>query len=440
MNDSPPRTLAIGMIVCACLLIALPASRARAVPSFARQVGVSCGACHTVFPQLTPFGRWFKLHGYTMAAQPTDDAMPVAYVPPLAVMMQTSYTSLKKKQPDTQNDNFQLPDQLSLFYAGRVTSKLGAFLQVTYDGVEDHFSLDNTDIRFADDNPFAKHNLLYGLTVNNNPTVQDVWNSTPAWGFPFASSGIAPTPTATTQLDGPLAQQVAGLGAYGQWDDWLYAELTGYRSSQIGNNQPPDQSSENTIKGIAPYWRLALEHGWEHQTLEVGTYGMDLQVRPQGVNGPTNDFLDLALDAQYQYLGDPHTVTLRSTWIHERQRWNAGLEEGTAANRSDNLDTFGVNVSYYYRRRYGGTLGYFSTWGDRDRLLYAPDPVDGSRTGKPNSDGWIAELDYVPWPNVKLSLQYVGYNKFNGASSNYDGAGRDASDNNTLYANLWINF
>lgn len=39
--------------------------------------------------------------------------------------------------------------------------------------------------------------------------------------------------------------------------------------------------------------------------------------------------------------------------------------------------------------------------------------------------------------SVKISLQYTIYNKFNGASSNYDGFGRDASDNNTLYALVW---
>ena len=37
-----------------------------AVPSFARQTGLACEACHTVFPQLTPFGRVFKASGYTL--------------------------------------------------------------------------------------------------------------------------------------------------------------------------------------------------------------------------------------------------------------------------------------------------------------------------------------------------------------------------------------
>ena len=38
---------------------------AQALPSFARQTGQPCGTCHTNFPGLTPFGRRFKLLGYT---------------------------------------------------------------------------------------------------------------------------------------------------------------------------------------------------------------------------------------------------------------------------------------------------------------------------------------------------------------------------------------
>src|SRR6202521_3916118 len=39
---------------------------ATALPSFARQTGQACGKCHTDFPALTPFGRRFKLGGYTL--------------------------------------------------------------------------------------------------------------------------------------------------------------------------------------------------------------------------------------------------------------------------------------------------------------------------------------------------------------------------------------
>ena len=37
---------------------------AQAIPSFAAQTGMPCSACHIGFPQLTPFGRAFKMDGY----------------------------------------------------------------------------------------------------------------------------------------------------------------------------------------------------------------------------------------------------------------------------------------------------------------------------------------------------------------------------------------
>ena len=80
-----------------------------------------------------------------------------------------------------------------------------------------------------------------------------------------------------------------------------------------------------------------------------------------------------------------------------------------------------------------------------------PAPISGSRTGRPNSNGWIVEFDYLPfnrsrgpslWPwfNPKFIVQYTLYTEFNGAGRNYDGSGRRASDNNTLYVAAWFAF
>src|SRR5215472_9313114 len=74
------------------------ADPARAVPSFARQTGQPCGACHTDFPQLTPFGRSFKLRGYTAGGgpfrrTPFDDAAAAA------VLAQYTGTPVKARRP-----------------------------------------------------------------------------------------------------------------------------------------------------------------------------------------------------------------------------------------------------------------------------------------------------------------------------------------------------
>ena len=136
-----------------------------------------------------------------------------------------------------------------------------------------------------------------------------------------------------------------------------------------------------------------------------------------------------------------HIITAHATWIHENQDWKASFPLGNTANPSDFLNTFRMNLNYYYRSPLGdmgGSIGYFSTTGKTDPLLYSSNPVDGSRTGSPDSNGFILEADYLPWEKTKISLQYTIYNKFNGAHSNYDGFGRNASDNNTLYALVWL--
>ena len=89
-------------------VLAGSADRAQAVPSFARQTGLACEACHTVFPQLTPFGRVFKASGYTLSntskVQDVDRMkhylMTLSDVPPISVMGVAS-TSSANKASDT---------------------------------------------------------------------------------------------------------------------------------------------------------------------------------------------------------------------------------------------------------------------------------------------------------------------------------------------------
>ncbi len=42
-----------------------------------------------------------------------------------------------------------------------------------------------------------------------------------------------------------------------------------------------------------------------------------------------------------------------------------------------------------------------------------------------------------PFINAKVGLQYTIYTQFNGSSTNYDGLGHNASDNNTLFLFIW---
>jgi hypothetical protein len=237
-------------------------------------------------PELTPLGRAFKLNGYTMAGKPTviskgskrEGGLEVLEAFPLSVIFDTSFTSTHSPQPGTQNGNFQFPQDASLFLAGAWAPHVGSFVQVTYDTQSDHFSWDNTDIRYANSTKLFQKDLAYGITLNNNPTVEDLWNSTPAWGFPPISSSAAPSPTAAAMVNGTLGQDVAGVGGYAMWNNHLYLAATIYRSEHIGAAQPIDGVDfPINIRGVAPYWRAAWQETSKNNNLMVGnTIGLFL--------------------------------------------------------------------------------------------------------------------------------------------------------------------
>ena len=450
--------------------LAVAASPAYAVPSFARQTGQECIACHVSFPELTPYGRYFKLSGYTIGKRAlTEEGLNYL---PVAAMVQAGITHTRNNHetdPDTGDTVDVNPRQnqlelccASLFLASKLNDNIGGFIQWTYDhqqsndqgGRVGHSGMDNVDLRIVGRYSApgaAEPDLIYGATLHNNPTVQDVWNSTPAFGFPFTASSLASTPSFATLIDGGLAQQVAGMGGYVLWKKSLYAEVSFYRNADGAFSWMRAGDNAAGLKGYNPYWRLAYTHDWGPNSFMVGTYGLDARRYPDSTmtDTPTDRVLDTALDAQYQYITDPHTFTTQVTYIHEKQSYDAsypavldtgaGIGGGPApANAKDTLKTWKAKATYYHDRKYGGTLALFSTTGSTDAGLYGTDADGNAR--RPDNRGYIVELDYLPIQNVRLMLQYTGYTKFDGASTNYDGNGRNAHDNDTLFFNVWMAF
>jgi hypothetical protein len=340
----------------------------------------------------------------------------------------------KAPQPGTQNGNFELPQDISLFLAGAWSTHVGSFLQITYDTQGDHFSMDNTDIRYARQAKLGGKSWVYGLTLNNNPTVEDLWNSTPAWGFPFIASDIAPTPGAAPIIQGTLGQDVAGIGAYTLWNDHLYFAATMYRSAHIASIQPPDGNGFGfNIRGIAPYWRAAWQQNGVKNNLEVGTYGMHMKSSPQTVTGLEDGYTDWAADFQYDRIIGKDVFSWRGTYIRENSSLLATLALAGATQVSHHLNVANTNLEYHFGSRYSTAFGWFETTGTADPLLFPAGAVSGSANGNPRSAGYIVNFSYWPTQNVDLAFQYTGYTRFNGGAANYDASGRNANGNNTVY-------
>jgi hypothetical protein len=354
--------LAISVLIGAAAIVFAP-QRAAALPSFARQTGQPCGTCHTDFPALTPFGRRFKLLGYTMGGgqfrttpfssfstveeqRAQDNAMrnyvkaPASgvgqgdnkdkeYVPPISFMAVVGLThtqaAMSGMDPYNSNDNV-VASPISAFWGGAITDHLGAFAQVTYGGTPaggfaDPFGhtwgWDNTDVRYARTANVGGVDLIYGITANNNPTVQDVWNTTPAWYFPYFSSTLAPTPNKTMIEGGWGPGHVSGVGAYAYVNDKFYIEVTGYRTLGFSaqNSMGVDPlGAAGLFDGIAPYWRVAFEPQWGRHSFMIGTFGMIFNVHPwadpafaigsTATFPQTDKYTDIGFDSQYQYQGD----------------------------------------------------------------------------------------------------------------------------------------
>jgi len=433
----------------ALILITLPRIGA-AVPSFARQTGMPCSQCHVVSfgVALTAYGREFKLNGYTYGGG--DNPFP------LAAMVQGGYTHTSEALPEpaaphfATNDNLSV-DQVSVFLATKLFDGLGMFAQGTYSGEDRHFSWDNLDVRWARPVPnFFGTDAVVGISVNNSPTVQDLWNSTPAWAYPYISSGLAPGPSAAPVIADTLAQVSLGATAYVMIHDHLYLEAGAYKGLSdhwLGNvGLYPDNNIH--MDGAAPYWRAAYQftNGEEHY-FSVGTFGLSAKLKPDPSVPQTDHYTDFGFDGTYQYTPQdgPGSVNVNASVIHEKQELDATFAAGGANNPTNHLTSVAADLTYAWQQTYAASVGLFNTTGSTDPTYFG-----FGTSGTPDTRGYILMLEWVPfgkkdswarpWVNMRFGIQYTGYTRFDGGTSNYDGSGRSASDNNTLFLFYWLAF
>ncbi len=411
------RVLARVAAVLALPLALLSSLDAHAVPSYSRQTGEECAACHVggFGPQLTPHGMRFKIGGYT------DSDGNGGHVPLSA--MAIGSVSRTTDEGDSGKSTHADLGEASVFLAGKITDHLGSFAQVTYDGVEHHTALDLADIRATTTRSIQGKDTVFGVSINNAPTLTDPFNTLPAWGFPYteAPRGAGPGGAELRGIGG-LEGNVLGASGYMFWNDHLYAELGFYRSLSLsaldsiglGGDEPDRVTNSN-------YWRLAWLGDQHKQAWTVGVFGNHAGLAERGTGLTNGDVQDLGIDGSYQFLGTrEHVGTLNAAYIREKDDFTGETTRETK-----------LNASYYYNNTWGASAGLFDARGDgnvnsnRGYILQA----DWTPWGK--EDSWKA-----PWANVRLGVQYIGFNRF------YDDAGErlSASANNTLNFFVWVAF
>lgn len=430
---------------------------AAAVPAFAQQTGRNCAACHVggFGPQLTPFGREFKLNGYTLRLQKSF---------PVSAMAVASYVHTKRAQDepptdDSKRNNNISFDQGSIFLAGGIGSHVGGFAQFTYSGADKAWSWDNLDLRLVNTGKIAGKDMVYGLTVNNNPTITDPWNTLAGWAYPYTGSDFAPSPDIAPLLSGTFAQEALGVTGYAWIDSKFYLEAGGYGTPSRGTLRfvGADPDAPGKIHGLAPYGRAAFQTQLGGGTFEVGAFALSAALFPgrDRSAGTSDRYTDLGLDTSWVKPLKSGTLTLNARYTHEKQSLDAtcllgmadgSIGEGPLSACADNkLNEARLDASYYWHNVIGVTVSPFSLTGSSNPFIYS-----GYRTFKPNSSGVEFQVDATPFGNgkspfgprfnMRVGAQYTLYRRFNGARVNFDGTGRSASDNNTLRLFTWIAF
>lgn len=449
VNHRNLRIYAAAILFASC---AMP--RANALPSFARQTGQKCAACHVGgnWPQLTPWGRFFKLSGYT-AGSDFIDKEGFNHLP--AGLFGQGGLTWAAQPNDTQGQSVVPKNGLPEFYqvTGEIASKFTNHLGVFYE-----YQVGNTfpgwkgasapaDIRSTHFFQLGGNELLLGIDSNNSPTVQDVWNTVPDWSFPFYASPQAPGGPASPII-GNLGGQSASVGTYALLNRQFYVEASFYRAATgfwrwMSAGTSFQAGGKNYLQGYNPYWRAYWEKTRGSHSFMVGTFGMRASVYPDSSNphGPADLFTDYGFDTQYQKLGSAHQFTLQGSYTYERRAWDASFPLGNVGTAVGNVKFLNVNGSYSYNNSWAFHAGYTLADGNKDSTLYSVTDSFGNQvTASPNTTSYSLELDRHVTQNIQLAAQYRGFIDFNGLRHNVDGIGRNASDNNTLWLSVFFAF
>ena len=174
---------------------------------------------------------------------------------------------------------------------------------------------------------------------------QDAWNTTPAWGFPYTTSALGPSPSASPLIAGAFAGNTLGTTAYALWDSHTYVEAGLYWTPrQCVSPEPLAPVPTGTIDGASPYFRAAYQQDFGDQNFEVGAFALFPNLHPPGVAGAaTDDYSDIGLDGSYQFMGTGDNVyTANARYTFEQQNLGASFGAGKiAANAHDFSRTSG---------------------------------------------------------------------------------------------------
>jgi len=243
-------------LLLAGLAVVTVASNVYAIPAFARQMNVSCSACHrdNGYPTLNRFGRDFKASGYTMigAESTIDDNKPRGKFLSLPDTLNVSIIAEPSITKASDSDTNVNTSTIGMFLGGRIGEHMGTFVEVGYS---------------EDSQSWGLGNLILPITYK-------VGNYT--YGFvPFNTDGNGATASfeLLSTADGAITainareHAAQGLGAY-VYNKNFYVNYTAWAN---GNKSASDIKLASSLRAVyTPFiagWDLAF--GVQYMTGDV---------------------------------------------------------------------------------------------------------------------------------------------------------------------------
>jgi hypothetical protein len=341
-----------------------------AVPSFSRQTGKSCAACHTVWPRLTKYGREFKLTTFTDVDPKLDrikgTGLDIPRVLPLSVrLINWPYTKRQDSKDET-----EIPHEAEIFFGGRLSPNAGFFAEIEWEDGE--FSLAHAKVGFS----ARANSTIYGVMLG----LMD-----PGGADPYNVLGVARLtrirPLVLAAYRGvanrfDMTADNQGVVGHVFVNNMVYGALGVFRGA--GKSDPID------------FWgRAALELpvGAENN-IAVGAFVYSGKEEYATWTGKLDRW---GLDFQYQRESGPHIIEFTALYLNGTEK----NVDGTGVTRDHN--GIHANLAYYLNRKYGVMVSY--------------DLVDADELSRERK-AWTLRAEYLPWMNVKIGLEYTDYQKF----------------------------
>jgi hypothetical protein len=383
------KQMGVGIIAVALIMSSwLVPGKSSAVPSFARQTGKACSGCHTIWPRLNATGREFKLTGYTDVAEDypriVKDNMDLLRYGPLSM----SIISLPYSKVSGQRSETLIPDEVAIFYAGRITPNIGAFMEPVWSKESGVFELEFAKLAAA---------TRWGTsTVGIVAGKMDVGGADPYNTIRFTAYHTINQPAIFSQPDSLgrdffsfVGTTNQGVVLNGKFFQTLYAAVGGFRGHE--SSDPGDA-----------FARLAAEFplGGEANIVVGGFYYGGKEIYDHTGETPAGPIYESELmrsgaDLQYQMESGSHIVDIVGVYMTGSDK-----DLDNTPGMEVKFKGYYAEASYFFERMYGVTIGYDKISSNEDTSL--------------DKKGPTINVSYLPWLNTKLALEYSTFTYANG--------------------------